>query len=167
MNNGLNTPDCIKTYTGIYVNVFNPTVDMISIEDIAHALSHQCRFSGHTRQFYSVAQHSILCSEHIDSELKLTALLHDAAEAYLVDVPSPVKRKLTNYKEIEDNVMRVIAEKFKIKFPFDKRIKEIDEMMLVKEWEQLMDDNPKEHFICLKPEEAKQKFLVKYIEISA
>ncbi|MFC4230551.1 hypothetical protein ACFOW1_01525 [Parasediminibacterium paludis] len=51
-------PNCIRTYTGLYMNVFDPTPEMICIEDIAHALSHQCRFSGHTKQFYSVAQHS-------------------------------------------------------------------------------------------------------------
>jgi uncharacterized protein len=73
-------PDCIRTYTGLYINVFNPKPEMIEIEDIAHALSFQCRFGGHLPKFYSVAQHSLNCSYLVkEPALKLTALLHDAS----------------------------------------------------------------------------------------
>src|SRR5665811_1025646 len=95
----LYTPNCIRTFTGIYMNVFEPTPEMISIEDIAHALTMQCRFGGHLPDFYSVAQHSLNCSYLIDNpKLKLTALLHDASEAYLLDIPRPIKNNLNNYK---------------------------------------------------------------------
>lgn len=139
MAENLYTPNCIRTVSGIYMNVFEPTPEMICIEDIAHALSMQCRFGGHLPTFYSVAQHSLNCSYLIEDEkLKLPALLHDAGEAYLIDVPRPVKRGLTNYKEIEDRLMRVIADKFGFEYPLHPDVKEVDEQMLQTEWNHLM-----------------------------
>lgn len=105
----LYTPDCIRTFTGIYMNVFEPTPEMICIEDIAHSLSMQCRFGGHLPEFYSVAEHSWHCSLMVANEHKLAALLHDASEAYLLDIPRPIKHRLNNYKKIEDNLMNIIA----------------------------------------------------------
>lgn len=135
----LYTPNCIRTVTGKYVNVFDPTLDMICIEDIAHSLSMQCRFGGHLFKPYSVAQHSMNCAYLVEApELKLAALLHDASEAYLIDVPRPVKLGLPNYKEIEDRLMRVIAEKFGFSYPLHPSIKEVDEQMLQTEWHHLM-----------------------------
>lgn len=113
----LYTPDCIRTFTGIYVNVFEPTEEMICIEDIAHALSNQCRFGGHLPVFYSVAQHSIIMSDKMHESHKLAALLHDASEAYLLDIPRPIKKGLSNYKEIEDKLMTAIAAKFGFEYP--------------------------------------------------
>lgn len=66
MTESLYTPNCIRTFTGIYMNVFDPTDEMICIEDIANALSHQCRFAGHLPNFYSVAQHSVQCIPFIE-----------------------------------------------------------------------------------------------------
>lgn len=133
------TPNCIRTVSGIYVNVFEPTPEMICIEDIAHALSNQCRFGGHLPSFYSVAQHSLNCSYLVeDKKLKLAALLHDASEAYLLDIPSPVKKGLSNYKEIEDRLMKVIADKFGFAYPLHPDVKKVDELMLHVEWDSLM-----------------------------
>lgn len=133
------TKDCIRTQSGIYMNVFKPTMDMICIEDIAHALSYQCRFGGHLPLFFSVAQHSLNCSYLIeDKELKLAALLHDASEAYLLDIPRPIKNNLSNYKEIEDGLMKLIAEKFEFEYPLHKEVKDVDEQMLQFEWDGLM-----------------------------
>lgn len=133
------TPNCIRTVSGIYINVFEPTPEMICIEDIAHALSYQCRFGGHLPKFYSVAQHSLNCSYLIDEpHLKLEALLHDASEAYLLDIPSLIKKNLTNYKEIEDRLMMVIFEKFGLTYPIHERVKEVDAIMLQLEWDCLM-----------------------------
>ena len=121
------------------MNVFEPTMDMICIEDIAHALSYQCRFGGHLPKFYSVAQHSLNCSYLMDNkELKLAALLHDASEAYLLDIPRPIKQSLSNYKEIEDGLMKLIAEKFGFEYPLHSEVKKIDELMLQLEWDYLM-----------------------------
>jgi hypothetical protein len=135
----LYTPRSIRTVTGIYMNVFEPTPEMICIEDIAHALSYQCRFGGHLPSFYSVAQHSLNCSYLMeDKQLRLSALLHDASEAYLLDIPRPIKQELSNYKEIEDKLMMLIADKFCFEYPLHKKVKEIDEVMLNAEWNCLM-----------------------------
>ena len=142
----LYTPNCIRTFTGQYVNVFNPDINTINIEDIAHALSNQCRFGGHLPKFYSVAQHSLMCCQNVDDEYKLQALLHDASEAYLLDIPSPIKQGLSNYKDIENNLMICIAEKFGFKYPLDAVVKKIDQDMLQFEWDHLMLEKPLVYF---------------------
>lgn len=139
----LHAGDCIRTHSGQYVNVFNPDPDTILIDDIAHSLAHQCRWGGHISRFYSVAQHSLYCSFLIsDPELKLAALMHDASEAYLLDIPRPIKKKLYDYKHIEHRLMSVIAEKFGFNYwPMDKAVKQADEIMLDLEWRWLVLNN--------------------------
>jgi len=149
---------CIRTYTGKIFDVLNPDPDLICIEDIAHALSNLCRFGGHTRRFYSVAQHSFLCATHAPEPLKLTALLHDASEAYLVDVPSPIKQFLPVYQEMEDRLMQIIAKKFGFEYPLAKRVVEIDKMMLKREWKQLMTGRDKKNSDCWDPTMAGMMF---------
>ena len=147
------TPDCIRTYTGLYMNVFEPTLDMVCIEDIAHSLSMQCRFGGHLPKFYSVAQHSILVALRIsETGIKLEALLHDASEAYLMDIPSPIKKRLSNYKEIEENLMRIIGDKFGFTMPLHEKVKDADAYMLQWEWDNLMLRNHT-HFLTQKQAE--------------
>lgn len=85
----------ICTASGIEFDPFDPRVENVRIDDIAHALANTCRFGGHTREFYSVAQHSILVSQYLPRNLALYGLLHDAGEAYLLDVPSPIKQFAT------------------------------------------------------------------------
>lgn len=131
----LYTPDCIRTFSGQYVNVFDPDPDTILIEDIAHALSMQCRFGGHLPVFYSVAQHSVRVAK---IEHTLQALMHDAAEAYLLDVPSPIKKRLPGYREIEDNLLRVIGEKFGFNPVLSEETKFADRTLLEIEWERIM-----------------------------
>lgn len=114
---------------------------MISIGDIAHALSMQPRFGGHLPVFYSVAQHCVLAVEYVNEEHKLATLLHDASEAYLIDVPRPVKQQLPNYKEVENKLMTVIAAKFGFQWPLHPDVKRADEVMLRDEWEGLMLQN--------------------------
>lgn len=162
----LYTPNCIRTFTGIYVNVFEPTPEMICIEDIAHALSNQCRFSGHLPTFYSVAQHTVAMSKLMHESHKLAALLHDASEAYLLDIPSPIKKGLSNYKEIEDKLMILIAEKFGFQYPLHEKVKEVDNYMLQWEWSRLMlgkDIFPK--IECWSPNDAKRYFLSTFKEL--
>ena len=117
MAENLFTPGCIRTFTGLYIDVFEPKPEMICIEDIAHGLSMQCRFGGQLPKFYSVAQHSIHCSEIVSDHLKLEALLHDASEAYLLDIPSPIKNRMPEYKAVEDRLMKAIAAKLGTKIP--------------------------------------------------
>lgn len=157
--------DCIRTNSGIYINVFETTEEMLSIEDIAHALSHQCRFAGHLTRFYSVAQHSINCARKASNpENKLAALLHDATEAYLLDIPTPIKAKLPGYKRLEHKLSKVIAKKFNFIYPYHDEIKEIDGKMLHIEWDNLVaNDNPE--FVCLSSSKAKKAFIKEYYSI--
>src|ERR1019366_9954250 len=81
----------IRTYSGVRFKPLDPD-PAVGISDIAHALANQCRFGGHSSAFYSVAQHSVRVSEICAAEDALWGLLHDASEAYLVDVPAPLKQ---------------------------------------------------------------------------
>ena len=161
MPENLYTPNCIRTFTGIYMNVFEPTPEMICIEDIAHALSNQCRFGGHLPEFYSVAQHSTRCCDAAIPKYKIEALLHDASEAYLLDIPSPIKKNLSNYHEIEHRLMMLIAEKFKFNYPLSDEVKELDKMALEFEWQHHMIapffEPP--NLLCLTNKDAEKLFL--------
>lgn len=159
----LYTPDCIRTFSGKYVNVFEPTEEMIDINDIAHALANQCRFGGHLQSFFSVAQHSLNCFYFIrEQELKLTALMHDASEAYLLDIPRPIKNRLANYKEIEDGLMRLIAKKFGFIYPMPQKVKDIDEKMLQVEWDYLMIKDESWQLPTSSHQEVKNNFLLAF-----
>lgn len=130
----------IVTYTKRKFNAFNPRPQDIVLEDIAHSLSMQCRFNGHCDYFYSVANHSILCAKvgeqlKLNDDLKLMLLFHDASEAYLADIPSPVKQHMIDYKEIENNVQEAIWDALGVR-PTKlnlKTIKEIDRTLLLNE----------------------------------
>lgn len=107
--------DFMQTATGRKFWPLDPRVEEVFIEDIAHSMSLQCRYAGHCLRFYSVAEHCVLIARKLRWEgvdVALWALLHDAAEAYTVDVPRPLKRHLVGYKEAEAKVMSVIAERF-------------------------------------------------------
>ncbi len=157
------TPDCIRTFSGKYVNVFDPKPEMFCIEDIAHALSHQPRFSGHLRDFYTVAQHSYHCSQSVGRPWAYAALMHDASEAYLLDMPSPIKARMPEYKALEDNLMKMIAEVFGFQYPLPDEVKVIDRIMLQKEWDCFMLNNPdSEQLPCYSPKRAKEMFITQY-----
>jgi hypothetical protein len=109
------TGDFMQTATGRKFWPLDPRADEVFIEDIAHSLSLQCRYAGHCLRFYSVAEHCVLMARKLRWEgvdVALYALLHDAAEAYTVDVPRPLKRHLVGYKEAEAKVMAAIAARF-------------------------------------------------------
>lgn len=135
MKNKLNVHDnhlgLFETQSFTQIDFANPTVEMINAEDIAHALSHICRFGGHTFTFYTVAQHSILVAALAPKKLKKAALLHDAAEAYIGDVIKPLKNLLgTAYANIEQNFEKVIAEKFNLSVDDFKKVKSYDNLAL-------------------------------------
>ena len=102
----------IQTYTGRKLDLANPNPDDLDLDDIAHALSLICRFTGHVREFYSVAQHCVIVSSLVPPELALSALLHDATEAYIGDVSRPLKGLLPEYRAIEARLWAAIAERF-------------------------------------------------------
>lgn len=102
--------DWIQTATGGQFWPMDPQPDEIDINDIAHALAMLCRFGGHCLRFYSVAEHSVLLSHAVPPEHALWALLHDATEGYLVDMPRPIKAFLPGYKEAEAGIVRAVIE---------------------------------------------------------
>ena len=106
--------DWMQTFTGHRFYPLSPRADEIDPVDIAHALSLLCRYGGHVDRFYSVAEHCVLMSHAVPAEHALWALLHDATEAYVVDVPRPLKRELTDYAAIENGVMAAILARFEL-----------------------------------------------------
>jgi len=130
----------ILTRSGRRVSILEPKTEEIDIDDIAWGLSSICRYSGHTSQFYSVAQHSVFVSLMVPQEgdLPLWGLLHDAAEAYIGDVVAPLKILLPRYRNIEDNLERTIYESFGLFGPRPAIVKETDLRMLATEIPQVM-----------------------------
>jgi hypothetical protein len=128
----------MQTLTGRKVFPLRMTPAMISIEDIAGSLSKMCRYAGHCERFYSVAEHCVHVARHARTELKLTALLHDASEAYLVDVPRPLKPFLPGYYEIEESIALVVAQRFGLIHPLPPEVKMLDNAILRDEREQNM-----------------------------
>jgi len=149
----------IQTYTGRRIYPLEPAASVIDIGDIAHALAMKCRFTGHTRWFYSVAQHSLLVEELVrestqDPEILSWALLHDAAEAYLPDVARPIKGsagfllpvrrdgldvyRFHEFREIEGWLIEAIAIRFGLSLPVPALIKDADIQLLVDEGECLL-----------------------------
>lgn len=131
----------IETYTGKQVNPLALKAEDISILDIAHSLSLKCRFGGHCSRFYSVAAHSLGVSQMLDCETRVTkraALLHDAAEAYLPDVPRPVKLSWSIFRELEEEVMMKITSVFRLAGANWEIVKKADNIMLATEAKFLM-----------------------------
>lgn len=131
----------IHTFSGLKFYHLNPQPEMITIEDIAHALSMACRWTGHTKWFYSVAQHSYYCSFLTPGDQRLAALLHDASEAYMGDMNRPLKHYTEAgpaYLKIEAQVERVIFEKFGLSYPMDPAVKTADNQMLFTEKRQII-----------------------------
>jgi hypothetical protein len=140
--------ETIETASGLQFHIFDPRPSEVRIEDIAHALALKCRFAGHSKKFYSIGQHCVYVSDRLEqfgSKVQLAGLLHDAAEAYLADLPGPLKRGLPSFKILEDKVLAVIGNKFKI--PFDviesPDVKRADHFMLAWEYRDLMASGPK------------------------
>lgn len=103
------------TISGIKFDILNPTIDMIDINDIAHSLAMQCRWLGHCKYFFSVAEHAYHVSHLVSGELALHGLLHDAAEAYVGDIITPYKTLLGNAKQYEHKILHLIFKSFGVK----------------------------------------------------
>jgi len=152
----MSRPAFIETFTGRRFQPLDPDPLYICIEDIAHALSQQCRFTGHTRVHYSVAEHSVRVAELLASwgatqDEQLWGLLHDASEAYLVDIPSPLKcmPEFAPYREAETCLMGAVCDRFGLVYVQPPKVTLADAVMLATEARDLMPHRP-EHWIGLK-----------------
>jgi hypothetical protein len=123
----MNDNNYIRTFpTHTLFNPLNPRHQDIHITDIAHSLSHICRWAGHIPTFYSVGLHSIHVSLMVHPEHQLAALLHDASEAYLGDLAKPIKRGMPEYQAAEHRLMTVISEVFGFQWPLHDEVHQAD-----------------------------------------
>ena len=122
----------ITTYSGVRFWPLLPNPDDILIEDIAHSLSLQCRFAGHARVFYSVAEHSVRVSQLCRPEDALWGLLHDASEAFICDVPAPLKSlpAFEAYRAAEHDLQQLVAARFGLPAEQPTSVTETDQSML-------------------------------------
>lgn len=134
--------DWMQTVSGKMFWPMDPRPEEVDIEDVAHALSMLCRFGGHCNTFYSVAQHSVYVSYVVPPEFALMGLLHDAGEAYCVDMPRPIKRHLAGYRDIESRVWRAIADRFGVPYQLPECVHLADNAMLLAEKAQLLRAEP-------------------------
>lgn len=132
----------IQTFSGKAFYPLDPQEDDIDIRDIAHALAYTCRFAGHVTRFYSVAEHSVYVACYCSPQNAMCGLLHDASEAYIADIPRPIKPYLANYAAIEDHLMTAIAAKFDLSWPMPSEVKEIDGRILSNEKAALLGPAP-------------------------
>ncbi len=156
----------MQTYTGKQFYPLSARVEDIDLIDIAHSLSLQCRYNGHVRKFYSVAEHCILMSQYIYDttvdeltpigeaagvpvELALWALLHDAPEAYIGDMVRPLKIHMLDFCAVDNTIMRVIANKFSLSTglltgsdPIPSIVKGVDTRILLDERAELLGPTP-------------------------
>ena len=132
----------IVTYSGIVFWPFDPRKEEINIIDIAHSLSMKCRFNGHLDKFESVAEHCVRVSSLCSKTNRLWGLLHDAAEAYVADLPAPIKEELPEYKRIENNILKIICKKYGLPIKEPEEVKKYDLVVRATEMRDLMSHNP-------------------------
>ena len=175
----------IQTVSGRWVNPFEPDPAQLDASDIARALANQCRFGGHSRVFYSVAQHSVIVSRVVeerggDVEDGFAALMPDASEAYLGDMPHPIKHRSAlgaAFREAEAGLEATIRERFKIKANVPE-VKRVDRALLATErrtfsaeswhWPELDDVEPLDlELTAWPPDKAAAEFARRYAELEA
>lgn len=132
----------IQTASGRSFYPMDPRPEDVDIGDIAHALANQCRFAGHTREFLSVAEHCVRVSRECPPEHALWGLLHDASEAYLVDLPRPIKGDpgMIAYREAEGRVMGAVCVRFGLAMEMPASVHRADNVLLATEARDLMGD---------------------------
>ena len=157
-------PYLIRTWTGRLVDPWNLTADDIDIKDIAHALARIARFNGHTTGVISVAEHCVWVSRHLSgTPYRLEGLLHDASEAYLCDIPSPLKRQpgMEEYRHAEARAETAIADRFDLVFRAPE-VKAADTAAYVHDVSIRWDDRPVQH-----PDYWERVFLNTFIQLRA
>jgi 5'-nucleotidase len=175
----------LQTVSGRWVNPFDPDPAQLDAGDIARALANQCRFGGHCRVFYSVAQHCVIVSRIVeerggDVEDVFAALMHDAGEAYLGDMPHPLKHRSAlgaAFRDAEARLEEAIRDRFKIKANVPE-VKRVDRALLATErrafsaeiwyWPELEDVEPLDlELTAWSPDKAADEFVKRYAELEA
>ena len=168
----------ILTASGRHFDYLDPRPEDIHILDIAQGLAAESRYNGHTRGFYSVAQHAWLTSQIVPRERALEALLHDATEAYCKDIPRPLKELLSDYQAIEARVDLTIRATFGLPLDMTPAVKHADLVLLATERRDLMpaDATPwpilasiealPRKIVPMQPSRAQSLFLKRYIELT-
>lgn len=128
----------ILTWSGKRFDLFEPKPEMIDTRDIAHALGTIARFNGHTKEHYTVAQHSVLVANLVTKEHELQALLHDATEAYIGDMVRPLKECMPAFREVEARIWTAICARFHIAEDLPECVKQADLVALATERRDLM-----------------------------
>lgn len=166
--------DWMQTWSARKFWPLDPRSEEVFIEDIAHSLSMQCRYAGHCRRFYSVAEHSVLMARWLlpthGPEIALWGLLHDSSEAYLVDVPRPVKPSLVGYKEAEAKVMAAVCERFGLAPDMPAVVHDADNRIIGDElvnllpmaWHERYNEPLGVQLRCWYPEQAEDEFLATF-----
>lgn len=168
----------ILTASGRHFDYLDPRPEDIHILDIAQALANESRYNGHTRGFYSVAQHAWLASHIVPEQFALEALLHDATEAYCKDIPRPLKALLPDYRAIEERVDGIIRYRYNLPLTQSPEVKQADLVMLATERRDLMPSDstpwpilegiealPRKISVAL-PARAQAQFLKRFIELT-
>lgn len=167
----------ILTYSGKKFYPTNPSPGDVRIADIAHSLSNICRFTGHVRTLYSVAEHCVRASHCVPKEHAFATLMHDASEAYCNDLSTPIKHSepLAGYRQLEKKILIAIGEHFKVDWDaHSEQIHFADQVMLASEARDLLPGSniPKDatvvpyRIIPWTPHQAKQEFLRRYFELT-
>lgn len=174
--------DGIRVYSGAMFDYNNPGAADIAIEDIAHGLSNICRYAGQCKHFYSVAQHAVNASFIVPPEHAFDTLMHDTAEAFTNDIPTPLKVALPVFKQLEIRIESAMSELFGFTYPLAPEVKLADAQMLALEKEVLLPNDKSEwemlrgvqyaHLRTLvdlsswTPERAKHEFMDRFQEVS-
>jgi hypothetical protein len=169
----------ILTADGNYFDFERPDPNHVTIKSVARGLANTCRFAGQCARFYSVAEHSVLLSKMVSirgNHIERIGLLHDAAEAFILDMPKPLKEMLPDYKAVESRVEEVVFSKFGFSNPLPAIIKDADRRMLATEQSQIMfntDDWKWTHSVipyplkieCWPPDRAYHEFMLRAEEL--
>lgn len=123
----------IETFSGKQIDLISPDPQQFTLEDIFHALCNIPRFGGHTSKFYSVGSHSYNVAKLVPDHLKFQAIMHDATEAFIGDMPTPFKRLMPDYQAAEDRLWQAICTKFDLPYKLDPLVKQADAIALIHE----------------------------------
>jgi hypothetical protein len=102
----------ITTISGSIVNLLEPDMDTVHIEDLAWSIGRVLRYNGHIRQDWTVAQHCVVMSYAVPEEYALEALMHDLMEGYIGDIIHPVKSLYPDIAKLEEHLLAKLMEKY-------------------------------------------------------